>query len=69
MPNELTARKAIKGWLGSNDKNQRWLASKLGISESLLSDVLSGYRDATKDVADDIQKITGIDIREFSRVA
>lgn len=63
-----TAKQAIRIWLVSHDRNQEWLAKRVGITDSYLSRILSGSKVA-EGVYDDIRKITGIDIRSFEKVA
>lgn len=64
-----TARRAIRVWLAEHDKTQVWLAFKIGMDEGRFSKMLSGYMAPSEDVADKLLKVTGIDIREFSKVA
>lgn len=69
MPNELTARQAIRVWLAERDKTQRWLAREVRVTEPRLSEILSGARVVHDDEAVRIKHLTGIDIRAFERVA
>jgi len=69
MANESTARRAIKVWLAANERNQRWLADELGLTEPRMSDLLSGRLQLTDEVVDQVRAITGIDLRAFERVA
>lgn len=57
-------RRAIRVYLAQHDKTQRWLADKLGVHESFLSDVIGGRRPLSEKVADDLQRLTGIDLRD-----
>lgn len=69
MSNELTARRALRVWLAQHEKTQEWLAFKVGIDHTLLSRVLAGYRPISDDLAIRIERVTGIDIRKFKKVA
>lgn len=69
MANEVTARRAIKVWLADNERNQRWLADALGLTEPRMSDLLAGRMQATDEIAERLLVITGIDLRSFERVA
>lgn len=60
-----TAKRAVRIWLATHSKTQQDLACELEISESLLSTILSGRRMPTDELADKIQRKTGIDLRDF----
>ena len=47
----------------------RWLAGELGISRSYLSMLLSGDRRMSLAMAVELERVTGISIREFAKVA
>ncbi len=69
MGKQLTAKQAIRVWLASHDKTQGWLSTKVGVDEGLLSKVLSGARPATDELAEGLKRVTGVDLREFAKVA
>lgn len=69
MAKTLTARQAVKVWLAQHDKTQLWLASELGISTTLLSLVLSGYRSPSDDFLKSLRALTGIDLNRHERAA
>jgi predicted XRE-type DNA-binding protein len=69
MANNDTARKAIKVWLASHDKNQRWLADALGLTEPRMSDLMSGRLQPSDEIIDHLKVLTGIDLRAFESVA
>ena len=60
-------KRAVRVWLAEHDKTQVWLADKLGIHSGALSHVLAGYRPLTEELADDIHRITGLDIEPYVR--
>lgn len=57
----ITARHAIKLWLLQNNRTQRWLAKRVGISDSMLSGILRGYEPAPV-IVRRLAKTTGIDL-------
>ena len=65
MAKYTSAKQAIRVWLAEHDKTQDWLAREIGISNSLLSYVLSGYRPLKPEIADDIQRVTGLNLKPF----
>lgn len=69
MGNTPTARRAIRVWLATNEKNQVWLSKKLGITQGALSNILNGHQSFSDELADALLRLTEIDIREFKRVA
>jgi plasmid maintenance system antidote protein VapI len=56
-------RRMVRTWLAQHDKTQRWLAARLGISESQLSLVLSGARTLTDDLNARLFTATGLRLR------
>lgn len=69
MPKSSEARRAIRVWLAEHNKTQRWLASECRVDDSMLSKVLGGYRPPTDELADKIQRKTGIDLREYMQAS
>lgn len=65
----IDAKVALRGWLIQNNRTQVWLASQLGIDETLLSRMLAGYRPMPDEIATAIRRITGINVRQFAEVA
>lgn len=66
---DIQAKVQVRGWLISNGKTQTWLAAQVGVSEPILSKILSGHHSIADDVAKAIKKITGVDVRRFKKVA
>lgn len=64
MPKSSALKRAVRVWLADHDKTQDWLAMKLQIDRAMLSRILSGYRALTPEIADDLERLTGIDVRE-----
>lgn len=64
MPKQSALKRTVRVWLAEHDKTQDWLAFKLEISNSHLSLILSGYRPLTDELANDLERLTGIDLRE-----
>jgi transcriptional regulator with XRE-family HTH domain len=56
-------RRLVRTWLASHDKTQRWLARRVGISESQLSLILSGQRTLTPEVKKGVYAITRLRLR------
>ena len=54
--------KVLKKWIKSQGVKQKWLAEKLGVSESMLSNFLAGRRKLSLETLGQLQKITGIEI-------
>lgn len=61
MPNDLTPGQSVKVWLLQQDKTQRWLSVRLKISESKLSNILSGHETPDAELAKKIGRVTGIE--------
>lgn len=53
-------------WLKQEEKSQRWLAGRLGISDSFLSELLSGKRAPSLGLAVKIENFTGITARQMT---
>lgn len=66
---QTEARTALRTWLAANNSTQVELASELGISDALLSKVLSGYRTPSKMLRDEILRRTGVDLGDYMEVA
>ena len=47
-------------WLEANGRNQRWLATKLAISESVVSRLIAGHAVPRPDTLLAIQTLTGV---------
>lgn len=62
-------KRAVRVWLAEHGKTQTWLASRIGVSDSVFSRVLSGKLPASLEVAVKIEDVTGIAAREFLRAA
>lgn len=60
------AAKRVLVWLVENEQSQRWLADKLGISESLVSNILNGRRPASEKVREGVLRLTGVDLHDNS---
>jgi antitoxin component HigA of HigAB toxin-antitoxin module len=56
-------RRIVRTWLARHDRTQRWLAQRLGISQSQLSLVLAGKRTLTDDLAQKFATTTGLRLR------
>jgi plasmid maintenance system antidote protein VapI len=68
MPNDAF-RRAVRVYLAEHDRTQAWLASKLKVQQSTLSEVLSGYRPISDEFAERLERLTGINAREFQGAA
>lgn len=64
----LTAKQAVKVWLAQNDMTAGGLAKELGISQSMLSRVLSGFRAPTEEFVRDLKRKTGVDLDAYTGV-
>jgi Trp operon repressor len=60
MTETLSPRARIRVALAKKEKRQRWLAAELGISEAMLTRILSGERYASKLVREKVREITGV---------
>lgn len=69
MAKSLTARQAIRVYLATHEKSQDWLAAQLDISSALLSRILAGYRTPSDETVEALKRITGVNLREFRKVA
>lgn len=63
MANALTAKQAVRVFLATHGKTQVWLAGRLKVSQSTLSEVLSGHRQPSAELAEKLAKLTGVDLR------
>ena len=59
----------VRAAIKAKGKSQNQLARDLGISPAYLSQILSGKRRAPLLVALDIERVTGVSLRELSAVA
>ena len=64
MTNE-SLRTRVRVWLAKHDKNQDWLAQQIGISQPLLSRVLSGYLPFTEELEKKIRTATGLHLKRY----
>ena len=53
-------RKAVRVWCAEHDETQVSLATRLGVSESLFSKILAGYRKPTPELSEAIKAATGV---------
>jgi transcriptional regulator with XRE-family HTH domain len=63
------ARERVKERLKKAKRTQRDLASVLDVSESYLSELLSGKRRVSLEMALKLEQETGVPIRDFAQVA
>ena len=63
---ELT-RREVRAALAQMGKNQRWLARELGVTDSTISEILSGRYSPSLEVAIGIQRLTGVPAERFVR--
>ena len=49
----------MKSIILSIDKNQKWLADKMGMNKTVISNLLNGKRNVTKKIAISFEKATG----------
>lgn len=64
-----TGSEQLRHYLKSTRTTQSALAAELGISDSHISEVLSGQASPSMVLADRIENLTGIPMRAFVRVA
>lgn len=57
----------MRAFLKANNRTQEWLASELGVTPAYVSQILSGVRKPSLNVASRLETITGVPAREFSR--
>lgn len=69
MSKTPTARVAVRVWALQNNTTQGDIAIKLGVDEGFFSKVLSGRRPVSDELASELRKLTGIDLRALKRVA
>jgi len=62
MAQQTDLRRQVRVYLAEHGRTQFWLSQQLKISNSMLSLVLSGYRQLGPAAAQRLQKLTGIDI-------
>lgn len=55
--------------LARQKRTQQWLATELGVSPSYLSLILSGQRKVSWNMAVRLERVTGINAREFMEAA
>jgi len=58
----------LAGWLRANKKSQRWLADQVGVTQAMISYILSGDRAAPFWLANDIAQVTGLKPVEVGRI-
>jgi len=66
MRSDENTIKNVKQWLSENDKTQGWLANKIGIAPSLISQLFSGNRKLQPSHIEGFSKITGLTISELA---
>ncbi len=59
----------LQKWLDEQGQSQVWLAEQLGVTPSMVSQILSGDRSPSLKLAARIEDLTGIPTREFAQVA
>ncbi len=59
----------LKKWLDEQKCSQAWLAEQLGVTPSMVSQLLSGDRSPSLKIAARIEDLTGIPTRDFAEVA
>lgn len=64
MPKQSAMKRTVRVYLAEHGRTQNWLAAKLGIDNSRLSRILAGYLPLTDEIADRLQRVTGIDLRD-----
>jgi transcriptional regulator with XRE-family HTH domain len=69
MEKVLTGNQAVKVWLIHQEKSQRWLAGKLGVSDATLSKILTGRVSPSPLTLRRLQRVTGIDLTVYEQVA
>jgi len=55
-------------WVTESGKSQREISALLGISEQYMSQILAGSRGVSLPVALEIERVTGIPVRDFSGI-
>lgn len=66
MRSDENTIKNVKQWLAENDKTQVWLAKKIGIAPSLISQLFRGSRKLQHSHIEEFSKITGLTISELA---
>lgn len=62
-------RRVIRTWLAREEKTQRWLAARVGVSEAQLSLVLTGKRTLSAELHHKLFAATGVRLRRAKRAA
>jgi transcriptional regulator with XRE-family HTH domain len=68
MPNDAL-RRAVRVYLAEHDRTQAWLSSRLHVSQSTLSEILSGYREPSDEIVKRLERLTGLDVRALQGAA
>lgn len=69
MQKELTSSQEVKVWLVTNNRTHRWLAGKLGVSDSTLSKILTGRMAPSGATQRRLHKITGVEFSAAEQAA
>lgn len=65
MRSDRNTIRHVKQWLVENDKTQAWLAQKMGVAPSLISQLFNGSRKLQSNQIEKISQITGLTILEL----
>lgn len=61
-----TGRRLLRAWLDRSRKQQKDLAAELGITDSYLSQVLSGIRRPKLEILIRIESVTGVPVSSWA---
>jgi transcriptional regulator with XRE-family HTH domain len=62
---EKTAAEMLRDWLAREERSQRWLAERVGATQTSVSAWAAGHRPPSLGAALDIEEITGIPARAW----